>query len=84
MRNSLLLSLLLVGCATQKIVPEPTTVEVPVVKKCAIVIPDEPKWNFDTTTSEDKVTLRVKALMIDRQLSRTYEQQLRDAVGACQ
>lgn len=74
------------GCAAQ-VKPEPPKacepVEVPVEQYCDVQIPVIPASEFDKTTKDDLLTKRIKALMIDRQVSKDYQQVLLETIKAC-
>jgi len=76
---------LLSACATPapgiKVVIQ--KVEVPVVMPCKAVIPDLPRYNFDSLTVDDDIFIKNKALLADRLLHLGYENELSVALISC-
>lgn len=72
-----LLSVLLVGCATSM----PETVQVPIPVPCKIQEPEQPQLKF--SPPYDNVFDAVRDLLGDRVLMEAYQNELRIALSAC-
>jgi hypothetical protein len=81
----ILVILLLSACATPapgiKVVVQ--KVEVPVAMPCKVVVPDLPRYNFDSLTVDDDIFIKNKALLADRLLHLGYENELSVALISC-
>lgn len=76
--SALLLSAaVLTGCATTQ------TVKVPIPVPCKTPDPQPPDFTFPKMTTEDSLFAKVKALLIDRELSKAYEIELTAALQSC-
>lgn len=72
------------GCSTISDVKQACVpVKVPVYYSCDVQKPTKPDNLFDKTNKQDYLTVRVKALMLDRVTSKDYEQELEQALDGC-
>lgn len=73
---------LLSGCSTVK-QKEFVEVKVPVRVACSVETPAEPEWSVPFVSKGSDVFVQMRALLSDRELSLSYQDQLRTALSAC-
>lgn len=79
------LAILLAGCASDpKIVVRTELVEVPVQVPCRAPDVERPKWAVDALQENATLFDRVKAMAVEIEQRRAYEQRLEAATRACQ
>ena len=72
----------LTGCSTTK-QKEFVEVKVPVRVACSVETPTEPEWAVPFVSKGSDVFIQMRALLSDRELSLSYQDQLRTALTAC-
>lgn len=77
--------LLLSACATDKpiIKTEIQRVEIPISVPCKAEIPEVPIFNFDSLTVDKDIFEKIKALLADRELQKSYSTELLAALKSC-
>lgn len=83
MRATVLIALVLSGCATTQTIPATVEVKIPVPVLCQAVEPLEPTWNADLVKAGADVFEEMKALLADRKMSKGYEGELKEALRSC-
>lgn len=73
---------LLTGCSTTK-QKEFVEVKVPVRVACSVETPAEPEWVVPFVAKGSDVFVQMRALLSDRELSLSYQTELRTALTAC-
>jgi hypothetical protein len=77
----IVLALVLSACASAPVLTE---VKIPIAEPCAVAVPTEPDYQFKSHPySKDDPFTPVRDLLGDRELSLTYETELRVALMAC-
>jgi hypothetical protein len=79
---SLILLLLLVGCAGQT-VKEPTEVKVPVYIPCQVVVPDTPAFEVDKLNISADIWDMMIALRVERQQRKQFDLELLNLLNDC-
>lgn len=76
---------LLTGCSTPapRIVTKTVTVEVPIVAKCEVPIPERPAYELDRVSVKDDLYVKGRAALIEIEQRKAYEERLRSAAEAC-
>lgn len=84
MKHLLIISALLAlsACGGQPIFT-PTIVKEPIATSCSVDIPTTPDWNVNKLTSASSIVDKLKAVLADRELNRSYDAQLLAALQAC-
>lgn len=72
----------LTGCSTTK-QKEFVEVKVPVRVACSVETPAEPEWVVPFVSKGSDVFIQMRALLSDRELSLSYQNELRTALTAC-
>lgn len=77
--------LLIAGCGTTKPVITTVTqrVEVPVPVPCKVEMPARPDFNFEKLSEDLDIFEKVKAILADLRLHRSYEEELVIALKSC-
>lgn len=63
---------------------ETKEVLVPVSVPCQVETPVKPKYNFDSLSVDADIFSKVKAILADRLLQKSYESELEMALKSCQ
>jgi len=75
--------LLLAACSTPVVKTIIQTVEIPVAIKCSVEHPLQPQLTFPMLTIADNLFSKVKALLVDRELTNAYNIELEAALKTC-
>lgn len=81
--RTIVLCLLVTGCATTKIEYVPFEVQVPIPVPCAAEVPAAPAWETERLKASDTLDEKVKALLAERQQRAAHEAKLRAATEGC-
>ena len=82
MRNSLILALLLAGCASEPVLT-PVVLDKPVVEGCKIPVVKAPEWPTDSVRASDNTFIKVRAALAELKLRVAYEKELLAAQSKC-
>ena len=79
-----ILLLLLASCSTPEIVYKPSQVDVPVSVPCKVPQISQPVWATASVSQSDALFKEVKALVVENEQRKQFEQTLIAANKACQ
>ena len=83
MKKTLLLLLILSACAGQKVIKEPVVVKVPVAVSCHAQEITEPDWASSHVRKDATVLEKLKAVLVDLDVSKGYREELQAQLKAC-
>ena len=81
---ALLMACLLTACSCTKPVAEPVVVKVPVAVPCNPPPLQEPYWNIQRLARDASDTQRLKAVLMDMDVSKAYIEELKAQLKACE
>lgn len=89
MRNNIVILTLLVFLSACASGPPPVMapliqkVEIPIPVPCKVDIPQKPKFNFNSLTTEQDIFEKTRAILADIRLHFAYEAELSAALNSC-